>query len=148
MVLTGLNDNPAFPMVRYMTGDLSAFTDEPCPCGRTSIRLLGIMGRVGDSVKVRALYLTPMQVKTVASRFPVISRCQVVVSRVGYRDDMAFNVELAEETVDREKFSQELQSSFQDACRLRIDRINFVPRGTIPEDYKIIVDERSWEIRR
>ena len=148
MVLTGLNDNPAFPIVRYMTGDLSAFRDEPCPCGRTSVRLMGIMGRVGDSVKVRALYLTPAQVKTVASRFPEIVQCQVVVSRVGYRDQMTFNVELAGETIDREKFTRELQSSFQDACRLRIDKMNFVPKGTIPEDHKIIVDERSWEVRR
>ena len=148
MVLTGLNDNPAFPVVRYMTGDLSAFRDEPCPCGRTSIRLIGIMGRVGDSVKVRALYLTPVQVKTVVSRLPVISRCQVVISRVGYRDEMTFNVELVDETIDREEFSRELQSSFQDACRLRIDKINFVPKGTIPEEHKLIVDERSWEVRR
>jgi len=148
MVLTALNDNPAYPAVRYMTGDLSAFTDEPCPCGRTSIRLMGIMGRVGDSVKVRALYLTPVQVKTVASRFKEISRCQVVISRVGYRDDMAFNLELTDEGIDRENFSRELQSCFQDACRLKIDKINFVPKGTIPEEYKTIVDERSWEVKR
>jgi len=148
MVLTGLNDNPAFPIIRYMTGDLSSLTEEPCPCGRSSMRLTGIMGRVGDSVKVRALYLTPAQVNTVALRFPVISRCQVVISREEYRDEMVFNIELTDDTLDREQFSSELQSSFQDACRLRIDKINFVPEGTIPEGYKVIVDERSWEVRR
>jgi len=148
LVLTGLNDNAAFPIVRYMTGDLSAFRDEPCLCGRTSIRLTGIMGRVGDSLKVRALYLTPVQVKAVAARFPVIAKCQVVVSRVGYRDEMTFNLELADEGIDRDNLCAELQTSFQDACRLRIDKINFVPEGTIPEEYKILVDERSWEVRR
>ena len=146
MVVTAFN-NDAFPVVRYMTGDLSAFSDEPCACGQTSIRLMGIMGRVGDSVKIRALYLTPGQVKTVASRFPAISRYQVVVDRVGYRDEMTFNVELADESIDRDKFCTELQASFQDACRLRIDTINFVPPGTIPEEHKIIVDERSWQVR-
>ena len=148
MVLTALNDNDAFPIVRYMTGDLSAFQEEPCSCGRTSIRLMGIMGRVGESVKVRALYLTPGQVKTVVSRLAAIAQCQVVVSRVGYRDEMTFNVELADEAIDRDKFSRELQSSFQDACRLRIDKINFVPKGTIFEEHKMIVDERSWQVRR
>jgi len=148
MVVTSLNDNPAFPIVRYMTGDLSAFKEEPCSCGRTSKRLMGIMGRVGDSVKVRALYLTPAQVNTVASRFSVISRCQVVIGREGYRDEMVFNIELTDDTLDREQLSSELQSSFQDACRLRIDKINFVPKGTIPEGYKTIVDERSWDVRR
>jgi len=148
MVLTGLNDNPAFPIIRYMTGDLSSLKEEPCSCGRSSMRLTGIMGRVGDSVKVRALYLTPAQVNTVASRFPEISRCQVVIGREGYRDEMVFNIELTDDTLDREQFSRELQSSFQDACRLRIDKITFVPKGTIPEGYKVIVDERSWEVRR
>ena len=147
MVVTAFN-NDAFPVVRYMTGDLSAFSQEPCACGQTSVRLMGVMGRVGDSVKIRALYLTPGQVKTVASRFPAISRYQVVVSREGYRDEMTFNLELTDETIDRTKFSRELQASFQDACRLRIDKINFIPGGTIPEGHKTIVDKRSWQVRR
>jgi phenylacetate-CoA ligase len=147
MVITGFN-NDAFPIIRYLTGDLSAYTAETCPCGRTSIRLQGIMGRIGDSIKVRALYLTPGQVKTVASRFPAITQYQVVVSRVGYRDDMAFNIELGDEAIDRERLCAELQTCFQDACRLSIDRINLVPRGTITVEHKIIVDERSWEVRR
>ena len=147
MVLTALNDNPAFPIVRYRTGDLSAFTDEPCACGRTSVKLMGILGRVGDSVKVRALYLTPAQVKTVVSRFPVVSKCQVVINREGYRDNMVFNVELADESIDKKAFTSELQGSFQDACRLRIDKINFVPKGTIPDEHKMIIDERSWEVK-
>jgi len=147
VVVTGFSNN-AFPMIRYKTGDLSKLEVEPCPCGRTSPRLMGILGRVGDSVKVRALYITPGQVKSVVSRFPAVAKCQVVVSRIGYKDDMTFNIELADETIDREKFVNELQTSFQDACRLRIDRICFVPRGAIPEGYKTIVDERSWAVKR
>jgi len=61
---------------------------------------------------------------------------------------MTFNLELADETIDRTKFSRELQASFQDACRLRIDKINFIPGGTIPEGHKTIVDKRSWQVRR
>ncbi len=147
VVVTAFHNN-AFPNIRYMTGDLSALATEPCPCGRTSPRLMGVMGRVGDSVKVRALYLTPGQVETVASRFPVISKFQVVVSRVGYKDEMTFNLELADETIDRDEFFRELQTTFQGACRLKIDKINFVPPGTIPEEHKTIVDERSWKVMR
>lgn len=147
VLVTGFSNN-AFPMIRYKTGDLSILAVEPCSCGRTSPRLLGIVGRVGDSVKVRALYITPGQVKAVVSRFPAIAKCQVMVSRVGYKDDMTFNIELADETIDREKFISDLQTSFQDGCRLRIDKINFVPKGTIPEGAKTIIDERSWQIKR
>lgn len=146
LLVTGFSNN-AFPMIRYVTGDLSSLITEPCPCGRTSPRLTGILGRVGDSIKVRALYLTPGQVKTAASKFPEISNYQVVVSRVGYKDQMTFNLELADETIDRDKLFKELQASFQDTCRLRIDKLNVVPPGTIPEERKIIVDERSWQIK-
>lgn len=142
MLVTAFN-NEAFPLVRYKTGDLSSISDEPCPCGRTSVRLMGIKGRIGDSVKVRALYLTPDLVKTVATRFPQVSKYQVVVRRVGYKDEMIFKLEVSGETPEREKLANDLQTSFQDACRLRIDRIDFVPRGTIPDGHKVIVDERN-----
>ncbi|MFC1907744.1 phenylacetate--CoA ligase family protein [Chloroflexota bacterium] len=147
MVVTAFN-NPAMPTIRYMTGDLSAFDDKPCPCGRTSVKLMGVMGRVGDSVKIRALYLTPEQVKSVAARFPALAKLQVVVSRTGYKDHMAFNLELADEMVDRDKLQSELLTAFQDSCRLRPDKINFVPPGTIPQDCKTIEDERSWQVKK
>ena len=60
---------------------------------------------------------------------------------------MTFNLELADESIDRDKFFKALQTSFQDACRLRIDKFNVVPPGTIPEDDKTIKDERSWQIK-
>jgi len=146
VVITGLIEK-AFPVLRYVTGDISSLAIEPCPCGRTSPRMMGVMSRLGESLKVRALYLTPGQVEAVVSKFPLIARCQVVVGRVGYKDEMTFNLELADETIDRDNLSTEFQTSFQDACRLRIDRINFVPRGTIPEEHKTIVDERSWQVK-
>jgi phenylacetate-CoA ligase len=108
--------------------------------------MMGVMGRVGESVKVRALYLTPGQVETLASRFPEISKSQVVISWVGYKDTMTFKVELVDETIDRDKLSTELKAGFQDVCRLRLDKIDFVPPGTIPEEHKTIVDERSWRV--
>jgi len=141
-------NNPAMPAVRYMTGDLSAIDDTPCPCGRTSLKFMGVMGRVGDSVKIRALYLTPDQVKSVAARFPALAKLQVVVSREGYKDHMAFNIELADEAVDRDKLQSELLTAFQDSCRLRPDKVSFLPPGAISEDYKTVADERSWQVKK
>ena len=146
LLVTGFS-NDAFPMIRYMTGDLSSLITEPCPCGRTSPRITGIMGRVGDSLKVRALYLTSGQVKTVAEKFPVIANYQVIVSREGYKDKLTFNLELADESIDRDRFLKELQSNFQDVCRVRVDKINVVPGGTIPEERKVLKDDRDWQIK-
>ena len=43
----------AYPMIRFGTGDLSVVTEAPCPCGRTSPRMLGWRGRVDEVTKVR-----------------------------------------------------------------------------------------------
>ena len=57
---------------------------------------------------------------------------------------MTLKVELCKEAIDKERLSESLQSTFKDTCRLKLDKIEFVPGGIIPKERKIIVDERSW----
>jgi len=38
-----------------------------------------------------------------------------------------------------------LNQRFQDVCRVKLDMIKFVAKGTIPEEHQKIVDERTWE---
>ena len=133
-----------YPLIRFGTGDLSSFTDEPCPCGRKTHRLTRIMGRVGDAVKVRGMFIHSKQVEEVIRKFPEVSRFQVNVSRSGHRDEWAINLEL-KEAVDREKLLESLQKSIQESCRVKPDKIEFVSQGTIPEGAKKIVDQRTWE---
>ncbi|NIU78136.1 MAG: hypothetical protein GWN71_32660, partial [Gammaproteobacteria bacterium] len=45
--------------MRFGTGDLSALLDAPCGCGRTTPRLAGFLGRVGEGVKVRGMFVHP-----------------------------------------------------------------------------------------
>jgi len=37
-----------------------------------------------------------------------------------------------------------LNSSVSDAIRVRVDRVEFVARGVIPESHKTLVDERVY----
>src|SRR5262245_57929090 len=46
--IVGTVNNRTYPMVRFATGDLTILTDDPCPCGRTSARMLGWRGRVDE----------------------------------------------------------------------------------------------------
>ena len=39
-----------YPMIRFGTGDLSYYTDEPCACGRTSGRIMKILGRLDQAI--------------------------------------------------------------------------------------------------
>ena len=47
VVVTRLNAD--YPLLRFATGDLSALIDEASPCGRTNMRLRGLLGRVDRS---------------------------------------------------------------------------------------------------
>jgi phenylacetate-CoA ligase len=137
--------NKIFPLIRYGTGDLSSINVEPCPCGRTSPRLTGLLGRVGEEVKVRGMFVHPRQVKEVMAKFNQIAQFQVKVGRHEQRDMITFNLELKDETVDKQKLTNDLAKAFQDVCRVKADKIGFVAKGTIPEAHKVIVDERTWE---
>jgi len=137
--------NQAWGLIRFGTGDLSAYTNEPCPCGRTASRLTGIMGRTGDAVKVRGMFIVAKQAEQAVLSSEPISRFQIVVTRKEQRDEMTLKVELKDETVDQKKLADELNQRFQDVCRVKIDRFEFVGKGYIPEEHQLIVDERSWE---
>ena len=137
--------NKIYPLIRYGTGDLSSVTTEPCPCGRTSYRLTGVLGRAGEEVKVRGMFLHPRQVQAVMNKFDQVARFQVVVKREGQRDDLTVNIELKGEASDRQQLAADLTRNFQELCRVKPDRIECLAGGTIPEKHKLIADERVWK---
>jgi len=47
------------PLLRYKTGDICTFDDEPCSCGRTTLRLSPIMGRKKQMIKFKGTTLYP-----------------------------------------------------------------------------------------
>lgn len=50
-----------YPLLRFGTGDLTALMPGECPCGRTAPRMRGWLGRAGDAVKVRGMFVYPRQ---------------------------------------------------------------------------------------
>jgi phenylacetate-CoA ligase len=62
LVLTTLTKR-ALPMIRYRTGDVTRLTTEPCPCGRTSVRIARIKGRTDDMLIVKGVNLYPSEVE-------------------------------------------------------------------------------------
>lgn len=99
------------PMLRYETGDRGALIDDPCPCGRTFPRLVGLAGRAADVVRLpdgRQLHW-PWFHETFA-RIEDLDRYQViqdtadhlrvrVAARPGRYDDVAGRVRAAIATV-------------------------------------------------
>jgi phenylacetate-CoA ligase len=137
--------NKAWGLIRFGTGDMSSYITEPCPCGRTANRLVAIVGRTGDAIKVRGMFIVAKQAEQAVLSFEPLSRFQILVGRRGQRDEMTLKIELKDETIDRKKLANDLNKRFQNLCRVKIDKIEFVEKGTIPEEHKKIVDERTWK---
>jgi phenylacetate-CoA ligase len=137
--------NRSWGLLRFGTGDMSSIVTTPCPCGRTSPRLTGIVGRTGDAVKVRGMFIVTRQVEQIINSFEAVSKFQIIVDRKEDRDEMTLRLEIKDTPVDRSKLADEIGDKIQNVCRLKMDRIEFVKPGTIPEPYIPIEDIRKWE---
>jgi len=137
--------NKTWGLIRFGTGDMSSYITEPCPCGRTANMLTGVVGRTGDAVKVRGMFVVARQAEQAVMSFEQVSRFQIVVGRREHRDEVTLKVELKDEAIDKRKLTDGLQKKIQDVCRIKADKVEFVERGTIPEEHQTIVDERVWK---
>jgi len=126
--------NPAYPLVRFGTGDLSAFLPG-------STRLKGWMGRADQRTKVKGMFVDPAQVAALARRFPAALRLRLVVTREGEADRMTL---LAEPREGAGLDPAALEAALAEATRLR-GKVEIVAPGSLPNDGKVIADERRYE---
>jgi phenylacetate-CoA ligase len=141
--VVGTTFNKVYPLIRFGTGDLSLLTQDLCPCGRTSPRLVKILGRVDQATKVRGLFIHPGQVKEVIGRYFQIEKYRLVVTRKDQKDEMTLQLELKKEFASLESFNSQVEKSIRDVLKVR-GNVELVPPGTIPEGSKIIEDQRTW----
>jgi len=134
-----------FPLVRFKTGDLSSYMDEPCSCGDMSPRLRAVLGRIGQAVKVRGLFLHPKQLDEAARRIAQIDGVQAIVSREGVRDKLRILAVLKDGGINedgRKKVEEELKTGIRELCKLKVDQVDFV--DALPSDAPRIDDKRQW----
>ncbi len=142
VVVTRLNS--IFFLFRFGTGDLSRFVKERCSCGRTSYRLMGIYGRVGEAAKVRGMFIAPSQLKLISSKFNGV-RLQALVDRIDFKDYLTVRVEAGLGDPERSRLEQEFENVFKEVCTVKIDKLEFVEKGTLMDKDSLIVDRRTWE---
>lgn len=145
VVVTPL-DARVYPLVRLGTGDLSRYVDEKCDCGRTSIRLMGILGRVGEAVKVRGMFLHPRQVSDFLSGFREVTSWSAVVTRAGQRDELTLKVEVSVGGSEAGQLVERICGRFAETCRVKVDRVECLTQGAIPDqEADKVVDRREWK---
>ncbi len=138
VVVTFLSE--LYPLLRFATGDLSRLVPGECACGRTSLRLERILGRVGDAVKVRGIFLHPHDLDRAIARHPEVIRYQAVVTRADHNDELTVQVEAESPAHLAEAVGQ----SIREATRLRAV-VKVVSPGTLGSTEKRLVDRRKWE---
>jgi phenylacetate-CoA ligase len=133
--------NPAYPLIRFGTGDLSALLPGRCPTGRTNTRIKGWMGRADQTTKIRGMFVHPAQVADIARRFPEVLKARLVVSGKMANDVMTLKVEAASVP---QGLDARIGEAIRDVTKLRGDVLLLQP-GSLPNDGKVIEDARSYE---
>ena len=128
VVVTALRGR--FPLLRFATGDLSAFLD--------ATRIRGWLGRADQTTKVKGMFVHPSAIVEAAKRHPELSAVRLIVRREGEQDVMTLMVETE---AGSDALAQNLAASLQATTKLR-GRVEFVAPGTLPNDGKTIADER------
>lgn len=130
--------NPVYPMVRLATGDLSAVLPGASPCGRTNARIKGWLGRADQTTKVKGMFVHPSQVVAVGKRHPELGRLRLVVMRKDEQDEAV----LKAEAQGGEALAKAVAETAQATCKVRVS-VQLVPPGSLPNDGKVIADERT-----
>ena len=138
VVVTTLNR--AYPLVRFGTGDLSAVLAGRSPCGRTNMRLKGWMGRADQRTKVKGMFVDPAQIASFRALHPGVGRVRLVVTRRTDLDAIRLLIE-AEGPADLARLEQD----FHNTTGLRLGAAEIVPLGSLPNDGKVIDDQRRYD---
>jgi phenylacetate-CoA ligase len=139
LVVTSLN--PDYPLIRFGTGDLSAFMPGHCPTGRTAPRIKGWMGRADQTTKVRGMFVHPSQVADIARRFEQVVKARLVVTGEMANDQLCLKVETPHADA---ALSEALTAAVRDVTKLRA-QVELLAVGSLPNDGKVIEDARSYQ---
>ena len=136
IVVTRLNAD--YPLLRFGTGDMSKVLPGASPCGRTNMRLAGWLGRADQTTKVKGMFVHPGQVNEVGKRHPELGRLRLVVTRANEQDVMVLRAECAEGDA---ALATKVATTLAAATKLK-GGVEFALPGTLPQDGKVISDER------
>lgn len=136
VVVTSFNSD--YPMIRLATGDLSAVMPDGSAAERANKRIRGWMGRADQTTKVKGMFVHPGQVAEIAGRHPELGRVRLTVGRSAEQDSMTLSAECASPGPG---LADAVAATLQAVTKLK-GEVAIVAAGTLPNDGKVIADER------
>jgi phenylacetate-CoA ligase len=122
----------ALPLLRYRTGDIGCLAGTPCPCGRSTVRLTGLRGRLDDMLIVRGVNIYPSSVEHVLlGASGVAPHYRLIVERPGPLDELVLECEPDRAGADPGPLRARLEQLLREHTGLRI-AVRVAEPGTIP----------------
>ena len=137
IVVTSLD--PHHPWIRLAIGDLTATLPGPSPCGRSNMRIKGWMGRADQTAKVKGMFVRPEQIAEIGKRHPELGRLRLVITRKAETDAMTLRCEFASPS---DALRDQIAATLRTVTKLQ-GAVDLVTPGDLPNDGKIIADERK-----
>lgn len=115
----------AIPLLRFKTGDIVKAHNEPCECGRNTMRLGPVIGRKQQMIKYKGTTLYPPAMNDILNDFNGISCYQIVIhsNEIGLDEII---IKLSTENSD-ENFISEVRDHFRAKLRVspKIEIVDF-----------------------
>jgi phenylacetate-CoA ligase len=113
----------ASPQLRFLAGDMTRLTREPCRCGRTSTRAVGgFVGRADDMLNVRGVTMFPSAIEEAVRRVAEVGdEFEIVVGTERELDVLTVRVECRADVPagDHEMVAKRVESEVVSRCELR-----------------------------
>lgn len=115
----------AIPLLRFKTGDIVKAHDEPCKCGRNTMRLGPVIGRKQQMIKYKGTTLYPPAMNDILNDFNGILCYQIVIqsNEIGL-DEIIIKISTDS---DAESFVSEVRDHFRAKLRVspKIELVEF-----------------------
>jgi phenylacetate-CoA ligase len=150
LVLTTITKE-GFPLIRYRTGDITRVDPDPCPCGRTFVRMARVMGRTDDLILFQGVGFFPSQIEEVLAGIDGISPFfQIILDQDRGVETIEIRVEISDKIpfLDEVKNIETLRTQAAKRIKAVLDvepKITLVePKSlqTLPDGTPRVVDKR------
>ncbi|WNB91415.1 AMP-binding protein [Bacillus sp. NEB1478] len=131
LVFTSLTKE-AFPIIRYRTGDIASIDRTPCSCGRTSVRMSRVKGRIDDMLIVKGVNVFPSEIENcLLSVEDIVPHYQVHIFKDGLKERIELHVEMSEKLYaltigdesqgNAELLKQTIKKKIKDTCLVMME---------------------------
>jgi len=158
LVFTSLKKE-GFPVIRYRTGDIASITREKCVCGRATVRMSRVKGRIDDMLIIRGVNVFPSEIEHYLVQMEELApHYQVHLHKKGALDEVELHVEIQDDiykaiegNMHHDKvleLKRKVQHSMKNNCLVSMD-VKVLPPKAIPrsEGKAVrIVDNRKKEV--